>query len=40
LQPKPWRAFEWDFEVSDFLLPEILVNKAREVVDANRTAGR
>jgi nicotinamide-nucleotide amidase len=26
--------------VSDFLLPEILVNKAREVVDANRTAGR
>jgi nicotinamide-nucleotide amidase len=40
LQPKPWRAFEWDFEVSDFQLPEILVNKAREVVDANRAAGR
>ena len=26
--------------MSEFLLPDILVNKAREVVDANRTAGR
>jgi nicotinamide-nucleotide amidase len=26
--------------VSDFLLPDMLVNKAREVVDANRAAGR
>jgi nicotinamide-nucleotide amidase len=26
--------------VSEFLLPELLVNKAREVVEANRTAGR
>jgi nicotinamide-nucleotide amidase len=26
--------------VSEFLLPDLLVNKAREVVDANRTAGR
>ena len=26
--------------MSDFLLPEVLVEKAREVVDANRTAGR
>jgi nicotinamide-nucleotide amidase len=26
--------------VSEFLLPDLLVNKAREVVDANRAAGR
>jgi nicotinamide-nucleotide amidase len=26
--------------VSEFLLPDPLVNKAREVVDANRAAGR
>lgn len=26
--------------MSDFLLPEVLVKKAREVVDANRAAGR
>jgi nicotinamide-nucleotide amidase len=26
--------------VSEYLLPDILVNKAREVVDANRAAGR
>jgi nicotinamide-nucleotide amidase len=26
--------------VSEYLLPDILVNKAREVVDANRVAGR
>ncbi|HEV8408694.1 MAG TPA: CinA family protein [Sphingomicrobium sp.] len=26
--------------MSEFLLPELLVNKAREVVEANRTAGR
>ena len=26
--------------MSEFLLPEVLVNKAREVVEANRTAGR
>ena len=26
--------------MSEFILPDLLVNKAREVVDANRTAGR
>ena len=26
--------------MSEFLLPDILVKKAREVVDANRAAGR
>ena len=26
--------------MSDFILPDLLVNKAREVVEANRTAGR
>jgi nicotinamide-nucleotide amidase len=41
LRLKRSRAFEWDFEqLTDQLLPDLLVNKAREVVDANRSAGR
>jgi len=41
LPPRRSRASGWDFEpVSEYILPDILVSKAREVVDANRAAGR
>jgi len=37
----PWRASGWDFDlVKETLLPDELVNLAREVVEANRKAGR
>src|SRR5207247_4539797 len=39
LPPKRWPASEWP-SMPDTLLPDELVNKAREVVEANRKLGR